>query len=392
MISRFRSVAISLIGIVLLAINLRPVITTVGPVIGEIGADLSLSSFELGLLGALPIAVFGAVSGFVQALISRFGVERVTLGAMLLLTVATVLRSWPGPDANLWVGTSLIGAAIAVGNVTVPVFVKRSFPARTALVTALYVATLGVCAGVAAAVAVPIAEASPWGWRMSVGVWALLAAIAVVFWGWQSLKHRPVTGGRSVPITATKVNIWRSSVAWQLSLYMGLQSGLFYVSITWLPLTEQHLGFSPVVAGWHMLVLQITAVVGNLLTPVFMKIGPDERFATVLPGVLSLIGAVGMFLAPPAAILWISFLGVGTGVAFVVTLSLMAARAANIQVAGQLSSMSQSIGYVISAAILFTAGSLTSVDPVAVLGVLAVASVGVAGAGLLAGRRRLIGA
>src|SRR5690625_2135708 len=100
-----------LVGILLLAINLRPAITAVGPVLPALGEDLSLSAAELGLLGALPVATFGVVSGAVQAFIARFGVERVTVSAMVLLTGATVWRSWPGPEANLWVGTVLIGAA-----------------------------------------------------------------------------------------------------------------------------------------------------------------------------------------------------------------------------------------------------------------------------------------
>src|SRR5699024_5716276 len=154
--TRFREFVLPLVGILLLAINLRPAITAVGPIITEVGEDLSLSSSELGLLGALPIATFGAISAFVQIFIQRFGVERVTVAALLVLTGATVLRSWPGPNANLWIGTILIGAAIAVGNVAVPVFVKRSFPRQVATITGVYVAVLGICAGLAAAFAVPI--------------------------------------------------------------------------------------------------------------------------------------------------------------------------------------------------------------------------------------------
>src|SRR5699024_7787891 len=195
--TRFREFALPLAGILLLAINLRPAITAVGPIITEVGEDLSLSSSELGLLGALPIATFGAVSAFVQIFIQRFGVERVTVAAMLVLTGATVLRSWPGPDANLWIGTVLIGAAIAVGNVAVPVFVKRSFPDRTATITSIYVAVLGVCAGLAAALSVPIANASRLGWRLSLGVWAALTVLAVVYWAGQAIQARPVSGGSS---------------------------------------------------------------------------------------------------------------------------------------------------------------------------------------------------
>ncbi len=391
MSTRFREFALPLAGILLLAINLRPAITAVGPIITEVGEDLSLSSSELGLLGALPIATFGAVSAFVQIFIQRFGVERVTVAAMLVLTGATVLRSWPGPDANLWIGTVLIGAAIAVGNVAVPVFVKRSFPDRTATITSIYVAVLGVCAGLSAALSVPIANASRLGWRLSLGVWAALTVLAVVYWAGQAIQARPVSGGRSVPLGEKRVNLWRSGVAWQLSVYMGAQSSVFYVSLTWLPTVEQHLGFSAVASGWHMFALQIAGVAGNLLAPGFMRVGPDERFAAVLPGALFVVSLTGLYLFPAAALAWISVLGLGTGSAFVVSLSLMASRTTDVTTAGHLSAMTQGVGYTLAALILYTAGAVAGANTLGVLAVLGAAGLLVGTVGFATGRQRLIG-
>lgn len=381
-----------LVGILLLAINLRPAITAVGPVLPALGEDLSLSAAELGLLGALPVATFGVVSGAVQAFIARFGVERVTVSAMVLLTGATVWRSWPGPEANLWVGTILIGAAIAVGNVTVPVFVKRSFPRHTALITSIYVAVLGVCAGLAAALAVPLAGLSPWGWRLSLGVWAAITVLAVVFWAGQAITAPVVGGGPSVPLGGKAPKVWSSPVAWQLSVYMGMQSAVFYISLTWLPTVEQHLGFSAVAAGWHMFALQIAGVGGNLLAPVFMRIGPDDRFAAVIPGAFFLVSLAGLLWVPGAALLWVSVLGLGTGAAFVVSLTLIASRAANVAVAGQLSAMAQGAGYLLASVLLFLAGAIAGTHTLGVLVVLALASAGVLAAGSVLGRPRMVGA
>lgn len=388
--TRLREVALPLLGILLLAINLRPAITAVGPVLLDLGEDLSLSSSELGLLGALPIATFGAVSAFVQILIQRFSVERVTLTAMVVLTGATVLRSWPGPDANLWVGTVLIGGAIAIGNVAVPVFVKRSFPHHTASVTAVYVAVLGVFAGLAAALSAPLANLSSWGWRLSLGVWAVLTVLAVVFWAGQSLRAAPISGGSSRPLGESRVNLWRSAVAWQLSVYMGVQSSVFYVSITWLPTVEQHLGYSAVASGWHMFALQIAGVGGNLLAPVLMQIGPDQRFAAVLPGAFFLASLAGLYFFPGAALLWISVLGLGTGSAFVVSLSLIASRASDVTVAGHLSAMAQGVGYVIAAGVLYIAGTVAGVNILGIIAVLVCAGVVVGMMGIATGRNRMV--
>jgi len=315
----------------------------------------------------------------------------VAFGAMAVLTGATLLRSWPGPDANLWVGTILIGAAIAVGNVAVPVFVKRAFPTRAALVTAIYVAVLGTCAGLAAAFAVPIAEASTLGWRAALAVWAFLSVLALVFWSAQAFRPS-LTGGRSVPLSPARVNLWRSPVAWQLAAYMGLQSTVFYVAITWLPTVEQFLGYSAVVAGWHMFVFQVGGGVGNLLAPLFMRIGADERFALISPGVLAATAFTGLYFAPGGAVVWVAIIGLGSGVSFVTALSLMATRATSLKVAGQLSSMTQGVGYALCAVILLGAGALASTHTRAVVVVMIGASIAVAVTGLLAGRRRMVDA
>lgn len=389
---RFAGMVLPLLGILLVAINLRPAITSVGPVLPLLGADLSLDATALGLLGALPVAVFGAVSAFVQPLVARFGVERTTAGALALLTVATVLRSWPGPSANLWIGTVLVGAAIAVGNVTVPVIVKTSFPQATALVTSVYVAVLGVFAGLAAALAVPLAAASELSWRLSLGVWAVLTLVGTLFWAVRGARAPGPPGGSSVlPEQTGGVGVWRRAIAWQISVYMGVQSSVFYVSLTWLPTVEQELGVDPAAAGWHMFTLQVAGVVGNLMAPVLMRVGGDQRVAAVLPGVLYLVGLAGILLAPGGVIAWVAILGLGTGSAFVVALSLIAVRARDVTTAGHLSSMAQAVGYAIAAAFLFVAGPVQNWHPLAVLGVIAAGSLGVLVSGALAGRRRLLG-
>ncbi len=380
-----------LLGIVLVAINLRPAITAVGPVLPLLGADLELDAAALGLLGALPVAVFGIVSAVVQPVMARLGVERTTAAALALLTVATVLRSWPGPDANLWIGTVLIGAAIAVGNVTVPVIVKTSFPRATALVTAGYVAVLGIFAGLAAALAVPIAAASDLSWRLALGCWAALTLAGLVFWGTRAARVPAPVGGRSVLPGAGGGSLWRNATAWHISVYMGVQSSVFYVSLTWLPTVEQELGVDPVAAGWHMFVLQVAGVVGNLVAPALMRIGSDQRTAAVLPALMHLLGLAGILFAPGGVLIWVAILGLGTGSSFVVALSLVAVRARDVTTAGRLSSMAQAVGYAIAALLLFLAGPVQAHDSLAVLGVIAAGALGVLVFGSLAGRRRLLG-
>lgn len=382
----------ALLGIVVIAVNLRPAITAVGPVLPMLGADLALSPFAMGLLGALPVAVFALASSIVGHLVRRCGVERTAVLALSVLALATVLRSWPGPEANLWLGTVLIGAAVAVGNVTVPVIVKRDFPTATPLVTGIYVAVLGIFAGLAAAFAVPLAGASTLSWRLSLGGWALLTVVALAVWVPRSRRARATARARrpSVPAVAGSGLLWRNRDAWLLSAYMGVQSGAFYLSLTWLPAVEQELGFSDVVSGWHMFVLQVFAVGGNLAAPVLMRVGRDERFTATLPGVFMVAGSVGLVAFPGAALVWVGVIGLGTGLSFVVALTLIAVRAGDLHTAPRLSAMAQSLGYTIAAAGLLGAGVVHTLGPSAVPLLIAAVGFATAALGPLVGRNRTI--
>lgn len=389
---RGASIAASLVAILLVAINLRPAITAVGPVMPLIGTGLGLGPASLGLLGALPLAAFGLVSIAAQPLIARFGVERTTAGALAVLTLATLWRSWPGPNANLWAGTALVGAAIAVGNVAVPVIVKQRFPLRTAFVTSVYVAVLGSFAGLAAALAVPLAAASQLGWRLSLGAWALPTLAGAAYWALHAARAHTRSASSAAAQSAAPsggaVAVWRTGLAWQLSLYMGVQSSVFYVALTWLPSVEQALGVAPVAAGWHMFVLQVAGVAGNLLAPALMRI--DHRMATSAPALVGLAAVAGIALAPALILLWVVLLGLATGVTFVAALSLMALCAGDLATAGKLSAMSQSAGYSIAALILYAAGALQALHTLGPLAVLAASSTGVVLTGLLVGRGRTL--
>src|SRR5699024_12630414 len=129
--------------------------------------------------------------------VGRVGVMRSATLCRIVLTVATLLRSWAGPEANLWIGTIVIGAAIAVGNVTLPVIVKQDFRDSTPLVTGIYVAVLSLFAGLAAALAVPLAAAGTRAWRLSLGACALVTVGALLAW-WPRDLRSPPPGASSV--------------------------------------------------------------------------------------------------------------------------------------------------------------------------------------------------
>jgi MFS transporter, CP family, cyanate transporter len=374
------------------AANLRPTITAFGSVVGLVADDTGLGAGALGLLGALPLLAFGVVSPVVHILTRAIGAERAVLVSTLVVVVATVLRSLPGSVANLWIGTAIMGAAIAVGNVVVPELVKRDFPTEVPLVTGLYSTVLGGVAATASGLALPIAEVG--GWRLGIGIWVLVSVVAAVVWPLR--MRRPVTPTATVGSSGSgsepgRRSLWRSAVAWQVSLIMGTQALTYFMLVTWLPTIEASLGVDPVTAGWHSFWYQMVGIVAGLAVTPFMRGRSDHRAAGVVISVLLIVAVLGLLLVPELLIVWLVVAGLSGGGSLVFALALVGERSASAADAGRLSGMAQSVGYLLAAAgpwgagVLFAAtGSWTS--PLVAAIVVAVVQLGLS---LLAGRDRL---
>ncbi|MFZ4894836.1 CynX/NimT family MFS transporter [Plantibacter sp. Mn2098] len=333
--------------VLVVAANLRPAITAVGSVIGHIAADTGLPTASLGLLGAVPLLAFAVVSPLVHLVSVRLGTERAVFFAVIVLIAGTVIRSLPGLQANLWIGTAILGAAIAVCNVLVPSIVKRDFPNNIAVMTGAYSAVISAFAALASGLAVPLSE---WGgWRLGIGVWAVLSVVSAIVWI-PRLRHRrpvaPVVTGSS---TSTTGSMWTSPVAWHVTFFMGLQSTSFYLLITWLPEIEEHGGTAIAVAGWHLFAFQIIGIAGGLGITAFMGRRADQRLVGVLVSVLMICAMIGLLLAPQLVILWVLIGGLSCGSSLVVALTLVGLRSRTASDATRLSGMVQGVGYLLAA-------------------------------------------
>jgi MFS transporter, CP family, cyanate transporter len=349
--------AILLVTVLVVAANLRPTITAFGSVVSLVAADTGLGPSALGLLGAVPLLAFAAVSPLVHLVTNALGAERAVLVSTLVLMVGTVIRSLPGPVASLWIGTILIGAAIAVANVVLPSVVKHDFPSEVPLVTGLYSAVMAGTAAVASGLALPISDLG--GWRIGIGVWGLLSVVAAVVWplrsrgrpAWETPADHASSGVRSR-------SVWRSAVAWQVSLVMGTQALTFYLLVTWLPTIEVSLGVDPVTAGWYSFLYQIVGIAAGLAVTVFMRGRADHRAVGVVVSLLLIVAMAGLLIVPNWLVLWIVLAGLSGGSSLVVALALVGERSHTAAAAGQLSGMAQSVGYLLSAAGPFGAGLL----------------------------------
>lgn len=338
------------VAVCLVAANMRLSITSVGPLLDQIGADTGLAVGALGLITAVPLVTWAAVSPFALGLSLRFGMSRVVLGALLILLAGTIVRSLPGWTANLWVGTVLIGFALAIANVLMPAVIKRDFPARVPVIMALYTGLLGSVGALGSGLAVPMSylgdEQS--GWRIALfatGATLLIPTIAV--WAWATRGHHAAHRAR-VQIARGRTGVWRDGVAWQVAAYMGFQSATFYMLLTWLAAISTSIGRSEVVAGFDVMIFQLTSIVGSILVPVLLR-GRAERFVPAAIPLFGVIGIAGLMLAPGAVVVWVLIAGLASGASLSMALTLMAQRARTADASAALSGMAQSVGYVIAA-------------------------------------------
>lgn len=382
------------VAVCLVAANMRMTITGVGPLLDDIAADRGVSAAALGALASVPLVVWGLTSPLVHGLGARLGVSRAVTISLVTLALGTLWRSTPGSPVNLWAGTALIGASLAVGNVLLPAVIKRDFGNRVPLVMGVYTAMLGGIGAVGAGIVVPIAHLDTgsgalgaWGvgtelgWRIALLCTALAVPPAILVWVIASAHRRrgePVAavafapdatdakGATPRPAAAPARGtagrrIWRDPLAWLVALYMGTQSGAFYMISTWLsPIGISH-GRTPIVAGIDTMLYQVIGVAGSLLLPVLFR-GRLRRWIPALIPVCVAIAASGIVLLPAGMPVWICLGGLASGASLSTAITLMAVRARDHEGASALSGMAQSIGYTLAAIGPFAFGALHDVS------------------------------
>jgi MFS transporter, CP family, cyanate transporter len=334
---------------VLVALNLRPAIASVPPVLPDIQRDLGLSGTGAGLLTALPVLCLGLFAPAAARLAGRFGVDRVVTWALVVLGAGTLARA-VGGTAALFAATFLAGVGLAVAGALLPGIVKAHVPdSRVATVTGLYTTGLAGGALLAAALTVPLANLLGGSWPLALAVWALPAVAALAVW-------RPVIGRRAHPPGPTERRAgaalpWRSGLAWRVTLYTGLQSLLFYAALTWLaPLYQAH-GWSAERAGLLLAVFSLAQLVATLALPALADRTGDRRPWTALAVGSCTVGLLALAAAPLAAP-WLvaAVIGFGTGGQFAMALTLLVDAAVDPAASRRLSGMAFLVGYLLAAA------------------------------------------
>ncbi|WP_291591288.1 MFS transporter [Comamonas sp. UBA7528] len=342
-----------LIGILLIAANLRAPVTGLPPVLGLVRDSFALSTTAAGALTTLPLLAFALLSPVSAHFARAYGIERTLFAALLAIAAGIALRS-TSAVWTLYVGTAVIGMGIAVSNVLLPSLVKRDFSSSIASVTGAFALAMGVVAALASIAVVPLATA--WGWQAALLAFLALPLAALAIWlpqlrsGKQAAAHTatPPHGG----------TMWRSALAWQVTLYLGLNSTIYYIVIGWLPLILTDAGMSAGQAGsLHGMMQLATAVPGLLLGPILRRL-QDQRWAAASVAALSGVALVGFQLAPQFAFAWATLFGLGAGAHFILGLAFIGMRTQNAHQAASLSGMAQCVGYLLAAVGPMAAGWL----------------------------------
>ena len=349
-----------LIAIILVAANLRAGLTGVGPLLPTVERSTGLSETWGGLLVTLPLLTFAAASPLAGRAARSYGARRILALALPILAAGLVLRSVPGTPL-LFAGTVVIAAAIAAGNVLLPPIVRSTAPQhRIGHVTSLYVTAMGLVAAISSGVSVPLADVLPGGWRSALGCWAVLAVLAIPAWlphvrGEAQPMGRPA---KAPPKTRAKApekapekapTPWRSALAWQVSLFMGLQSLGFYATIAWLPSIVHDHGTSAATAGWELFLYQAMGLLASLTLPLFIRRHPDQRLLAATASTLTALGFALLALAPVLAVATCVLAGFGSGATLVLALTFQGQRASHGPQAASLAAMAQSVGYTVAA-------------------------------------------
>lgn len=337
---------LTIIGVIFLSANLRAAITSVGPVIKEISDYLGLSSIQAGLVTTIPLLSFGLLSGFVPGVSRKLGMEKVLFFSLVLLTVGLCVRI-SGSIYLLFAGAALVGAAITAGNVIMPAYIKKEFPGQVGLMTGIYSVAMNLTAALAAGFSITIGQYTGWGWKGSVGIWAILAFIAVLVWLPQALKKKQED---SILTKVSNRSLFKSGLAWNITIFMGLQSLMFYSIVAWLPAVLLSWGMTKEDAGWTLSYVQMAQLPVTFIGSVVANKMKNQRLLVWITGIIMMIGILLLILFKTQfIILSVVLIGIGGGLAFSLAMMFFILRTKNAETAAGLSGMAQSFGYMLAA-------------------------------------------
>lgn len=347
---------LALLAVVLIAMNLRPGATSLGPVVQELETDLGISSTLSGLLTALPGLAFAIFGAFAITISVRLGINAALTLAVALAGIGLLIRAYAGNYPLFLAFTLVAFAGMAIGNVLVPAFVKKQFPSQLAFAMTVYTVALAIGATIPSALAAPISELLG-GWRHSLALWGVTGLIAVLPWVAVFFVERKRPSELKAGSTSI-FGVMRSRKAVALGIFFGAQSMQAYVQFGWAAQMYRDGGLSQGQAGLMASLIAAFGIPAGFIMPGLVAKLDNLRPVVWALGGLLFAGYFGIWLAPTTLPwLWAVMLGL-SGFAFAMALALITARTRDSHVTVQVSAFTQSLGYLLAAVGPFLVGFL----------------------------------
>ena len=334
---------------ILLASNMRAPIVALGSIAPVVQEALNISETQIGWLGAVPMLSFAMGALIAPSIGKRFGLENTLIAMIGLLTVGMIVRTVIPTWSGFLVGTLLLTLAIGFANTLAAPVIKQRTPKHIPLITGLFSLTMTVTAGIVAGVVLPLSEQVGWQWAL--GGWSLLGIFAIVIWIFLRLRLGSSSHQTVVLPTSeySEISMWRTPFAWQIAVFMGLQSLLFYTVASFLPSIWVSKGLSAVQAGQMASVFQFMAPIAILSLTWLVNRGRPIQALAVFAAVLNVIGILGIsYLSTELAWLWSGLMGIGCSAIFTLSMMLFSLRTYTTNQSSELSGMAQFVGYLIA--------------------------------------------
>jgi CP family cyanate transporter-like MFS transporter len=342
---------LALAAIVLTAVNLRTAVTSITPLLDRLGQTFGFGTTLTGVLGMLPTAAFAVFGVLTPRLIRRIGPERTALVAMAVAALGLALRALADTTGLLLAGSVIALAGMGAGNVVIPPLVKKHFADRVGAVSATYLTFLQLGTMTPALLAVPLADAH--GWRVSMGVWTLLALAALLpLWllgRQQRARAGAIEATPAAPVAASG-RVWRTTLGWSMTLMFGMTSLVSYSMFTWLPRLMVEAGADPAFGGVIVAVFSALGLAAALVVPAIAVRMRNPFVIVAAAWLISLAAFAGLYWAPLAApLLWAVLMGLGPST-FPLSLTLINLRTRSPAGSAALSGFMQGTGYALACA------------------------------------------
>ncbi|MGB2081692.1 MAG: CynX/NimT family MFS transporter [Psychrobacter sp.] len=338
-----------LCAMILLATNMRAPIVALGSIAPVVKDALDISEFQIGWLGAVPMLSFAVGALISPAIGKRFGLENTLIAMIGLLTVGMVIRTAIPTWSGFLIGTLLLTLAIGFANTLAAPVIKQRTPQHIPLITGLFSLTMTTAAGIVAGVVLPLSAQVGWQWAL--GGWTILGVFAFVIWLFLRVRLGSSNHQAVIPaaLGSSDISMWRTTFAWQIAIFMGLQSLLFYTVASFLPSIWVSKGLSAVSAGQMGSVFQFMAPVSILSLTWLVNRGRPIQALAVFAAVLNVVGILGVsYLSTDLAWLWSGMMGMGCSAIFTLSMMLFSMRTYTTNQASELSGMAQAVGYIIA--------------------------------------------